>query len=63
MKVTEGSITLRFLVLTMLHYQVQPLKCRLTEMDNNKERNVQRVLYFVAYLTTTASLNISVNLY
>jgi hypothetical protein len=63
MKVVEGSTTIRFLVLTMLHYQVQTLKCRLTEMDNNKERNVQRFLYFVAYLTTTASLNISVNLY
>jgi len=49
MRVAEGSTKLCFLVLTMLRYQVEPLKCRLTEMDSNKERNVKRVLYFAVY--------------
>ena len=38
MRVAEGNTKLRFFLLTMLLYQVIPLKCRLTEMDNNKER-------------------------
>jgi len=61
--VAEGSIKLRFLVLTISHYQIQPLKFRLTEMDNNKERNVKRVLYFAAYLTTTTSVCVFVIFY
>lgn len=59
----EGSTKLRFLVLTMSRYQFQPLRFRLTEMDNNKERNVKRVLYFAAYLTTIIALYVFVILY